>query len=95
MSQLSVADGEAALLLRAAVPGAPIRVGCRVEVVVPDDDSADPRFAGQLGEVTGLLYDDPLTQLPHAPLVIVQVEGLGEELFFSTELRPVPVCVCN
>lgn len=90
--QLRVAASEVALLLRADVAGAPIRVGCRVEVVFPDDDSADPRFAGQFGEVTGLLYDDPLTQLPHAPLVIVQVAGLGEELFFSRELR---LASCN
>jgi hypothetical protein len=86
MTGLAVSGPEAALLVRASLSGAPIRVGREVEVL-DGDASADLRYVGQRGQVTGLLYDDPHLQLPHAPLVVVWVGGLGEELFFPRELR--------
>jgi CarS bacterial SH3 domain len=53
------------------------------------DDTADERFSGLRGLVTGLLYDDPRVQAPHSPLIVVWVEGLGEEVFFPEELKRV------
>lgn len=76
------------MLLREAPPGAPWRIGAVVDVVGTQvDDSLDERFVGRRGVVTGLFYDDPCSQLPRNPLVVVFVDGLGEELFFAGELK--------
>ena len=45
------------------------------------------RFAGRKGAVTGYVYDAPTEQYPHRPLVLVWVDGLGEDVFFVDELR--------
>lgn len=80
------------VFVRTDVSGAPLRMGQRVAVLCThDDDSADERFHGCRGEVVGLLYDDPATQLPANPLVLVAVDGLGEEWFFLNELHAEPV----
>ncbi len=76
-------------LLREDLIGAPFNLGTLVDVLDCGDDSADERFSGRRGIVTGLLYDDPKAQAPHSPLVLVMVEGLGEELFFPDELKRV------
>ncbi|MDX2015184.1 MAG: Carotenogenesis protein CarS [Myxococcaceae bacterium] len=79
------------VFVRTDVAGAPVRMGQRVAVLCSDDDdSADERFHGCRGEVVGLLYDDPATQLPANPLVLVAVDGLGEEWFFLNELHAEP-----
>jgi hypothetical protein len=80
-----------AIFSRVDVAGAPLRVGQQVVVLCSaDDDSADERFHGCRGEVAGLLYDDPARQLPGNPLVLVAVDGLGEEWFFLNELLAEP-----
>jgi hypothetical protein len=82
---------DATVFVRSDVAGAPLRIGERVAVLCScDDDSADERFHGARGEVVGLLYDDPATQLPANPLVLVAVDGLGEEWFFLNELHAEP-----
>nr|MCU0699481.1 hypothetical protein [Myxococcaceae bacterium] len=79
------------VFVRTDVAGAPLRIGQRVAVLCcGNDESADERFHGCRGEVVGLLYDDPATQLPANPLVLVAVTGLGEEWFFLNELHAEP-----
>jgi hypothetical protein len=81
-----------ALFLRHDVDGAPLCIGQRVTVLCgDDDDSADERFHGCRGEVVGFLFDDPVKQLPSNPLVLVAVDGLGEEWFFLNELYGEPM----
>lgn len=72
---------------REDVEGAPLWIGAHVRVVGVVDDTADGRFSGQPGVVTGYVYDCPDAQYPHEPLLLVNVEGLGEEVFFARELR--------
>jgi hypothetical protein len=85
---IRIEAGPASVLVREAMPGAPMRVGDLVDVVGTQlDESLDERFVGRRGLVTGLFYDDPQSQLPEHPLVVVYVDGLGEELFFAGELR--------
>jgi hypothetical protein len=86
---MMLVDAEApTVLVRWALPGAPWRVGALVDVVGTGlDETLDERFVGRRGVVTGLLYDDPGSQMPDRPLVVVFVDGLGEELFFAGELR--------
>jgi hypothetical protein len=80
------------IFVRTDVAGAPLRIGQRVAVLcVEEDDSADERFHGCRGEVVGFLYDDPASQLPSNPLVLVAVDGLGEEWFFLNELYGEPM----
>lgn len=86
---LDAADPQG-LLLRYDLFGAPVRVGAVVDIREDvKDASVDEAFLGRRGVVTGLYYDDPRAQLPLSPLVVVQVAGLGEELFFASELRAV------
>jgi hypothetical protein len=80
-------EADDALLVREDLRGAPFAIGVMVDVVGCRDETGDERFCGQRGTVTGLLYDDPLAQVPFEPLVLVRVDGLGEELFFPSELR--------
>jgi hypothetical protein len=78
------------LLLRHDLFGAPVCLGAQVEILADvEDESIDEAYLGRRGVVTGLFYDDPLRQLPGAPLVVVSVDTLGEELFFASELRAV------
>lgn len=80
-------DGRA-VLVREDVAGAPARVGQWVLVdCAGEDSSVDERFEACVGVVTGFFYDDVAAQFPARPLVVVHVDGLGEELFFSHELR--------
>lgn len=75
------------LWCREVVEGAPLQPGTRVIVVCEaEDDSRDERFAGRCGVVDALFYDDPATQFPASPLLLVRVDGLGEDLFFVDEL---------
>lgn len=85
------ADAQAdALVVREDVAGAPVRVGQRVHVDCDEEDATlDERFVDCVGVVTGFLYDDVKAQFPQRPLVLVHVDGLGEELFFADELREV------
>ena len=70
------------------VTGAPLRIATRVRVVADSDDqTVDERFLGRTGVVRGLLFDAP-QQFPHDPLIIVSVEGLGDDVFFAGELSP-------
>lgn len=79
-----------ALVVREDVAGAPVRLGQRVHVDGDEEDgSLDERFVDCVGVVTGFLYDDVPSQFPQRPLVLVHVDGLGEELFFAHELREV------
>ncbi len=80
-------DEDDAMLVRENLSGAPFAIGSMVDVVRCRDESGDERFCGQRGTVTGLLYDDPVAQVPFEPLVLVRVDGLGEELFFPSELQ--------
>jgi hypothetical protein len=83
-------DDPRSLLFRQDLFGAPVRLGAVVEIRADvDDDTIEASFLGRRGVVTGLFYDDPVAQLPAAPLVVVAVEALGEELFFASELRAV------
>jgi hypothetical protein len=80
-------DGSA-LVVREDVAGAPARVGQWVLVDCEGEDaSVDERFESCVGVVTGFFYDDVTAQFPARPLVVVHVDGLGEELFFPYELR--------
>lgn len=79
-----------ALLVREDVAGAPVRVGPAVHVDCEAEDATlDERFVDCVGVVTGFFYDDVAAQFPQRPLVVVFVDGLGEELFFAHELREV------
>lgn len=79
-----------AVLVREDVAGAPVRVGQTVHADCgAEDASLDERFVDCIGVVTGLFYDDVPAQFPQRPLVVVFVDGLGEELFFAHELREV------
>jgi hypothetical protein len=80
-------DGRA-VVVREDVAGAPARVGQWVLVDSADEDATvDERFEACVGVVTGFFYDDLAAQFPARPLVVVHVDGLGEELFFPDELR--------
>lgn len=72
-------------LIEVNVVGAPLRLGQHVVIKPTDDESADQRFFYRRGVVRGLLYD-AREQWPHAPLVSVRVDGLGDDLFFVHEL---------
>lgn len=74
------------LVVRRDVRGAPLQLEVRVLIAPALDDTGDARFAGRVGVVSGYVYDSPEEQYPHRPLVLVSVEGLGEELFFPDEL---------
>lgn len=74
------------LVFRRNVTGAPLKLDARVEISKSLDSSADPRFLGRTGVVSGYVYDSPQEQFPHRPMVLVTVDGLGEELFFTEEL---------
>lgn len=75
-------------VIREDVQGAPFRLGTRVRVVCPpDDDSLDERFIGREGIVRGLVYDDA-AQYPSDPMVLVEADALGADVFFPEELRP-------
>lgn len=77
------------LWCREPVDGAPLQPGTLVFVVCEDDDdSRDERFAGRRGVVQALFYDEPARQFPAEPLLLVRVEGVGEDLFFAHELIP-------
>ncbi len=79
------------LELRHSVPGAPLEVGQWVRVRRDaGSETLDDRFLGQPGRVSALIYDDPLVQYPHDPLVQVEVAGLGTDLFFVHELKAQP-----
>lgn len=77
------------LVVRRNVQGAPLTIDARVQIVPSLDSSADSRFEGRAGVVSGYFYDCPQEQYPHRPLVLVCVKELGEELFFAEELRAV------
>jgi hypothetical protein len=82
--------GSSVLLSRRPVPGCAFAPGARVTVLLDgEDETADLRFHGARGEVTGLLFDDLATQFPAEPLVEVRVDGLGCEWFFPRELLSV------
>lgn len=77
------------LVVMEDVEGAPLRIGTRVLVQVDARDlTADPRFAGTVGVVKAFVFDCPVEQYPHDPLILVEVPGVGEDLFFSRELAP-------
>ncbi|MBL8913849.1 MAG: Carotenogenesis protein CarS [Archangium sp.] len=81
-------DPSNGLVVRRNIKGAPLQLDTRVLITTRvDDDTADQRFSERVGVVTGYVYDCPAEQYPHRPLVLVSVEGLGEELFFPEELR--------
>lgn len=63
----------------------PLKVGQRV-LILCDDESADERFHGRLGVVAGFLPEPG-----QEPLVLVSVDQLGTEVFFSRELTADPV----
>jgi CarS bacterial SH3 domain len=73
-------------VVRRNVRGAPLQLGTRVLISDALDETGDARFVDRVGVVTGYVYDSPAVQYPHRPLVLVSVEGLGEELFFPEEL---------
>ncbi|MFT3708584.1 MAG: Carotenogenesis protein CarS [Archangium sp.] len=75
------------MVVRRNVRGAPLQLDTRVFISEALDDTGDPRFAGRVGMVSGYVYDCPAEQYPHRPMVLVSVEGLGEEVFFAEELR--------
>ncbi|NMO14764.1 Carotenogenesis protein CarS [Pyxidicoccus fallax] len=76
------------LIVCSDVDGAPVRIGEAVRIVSRSDDGTiSQRFLGHTGVVVALVYDDPTTQYPADPLIQVQVEGLGEDLFFAEELE--------
>lgn len=81
----------AGFVVRRNVTGAPLRVKTRVQISSSLDSSADPRFRGRAGVVSGYVYDCPQEQFPHRPMVLVVVDELGEELFFAEELRALKV----
>lgn len=83
-------DPMTGLVVRRNVRGAPLQVGTRVLISDALDETGDVRFAHRVGEVTGYVYDSPAEQYPHRPLVLVSVEGLGEDLFFPEELAVIP-----
>lgn len=64
---------------RTQVEGARYRLGQPVIILCGDDETADGRFHGRRGVVTGFFVDD-------VQLVAVQVDDLGEEWFFADEL---------
>lgn len=73
-------------ILEGEVPGAPARPGQHVAITrLSIDDTFEASFLGREGTVRGLLYDSP-EQYPADPLVLVAVEGVGEDLFFLEEL---------
>lgn len=78
------------LVVRRNVRGAPLQLETRVLITDALDATGDQRFADRIGVVSGYVYDCPAEQYPHRPLVLVSVEGLGEELFFAEELRVLP-----
>lgn len=69
------------------VEGAPVQPGSSVFIVCEqEDESRDERFAGRCGVVRALFYDDAQRQFPSQPMMLVRVDGLGEDLFFAHEL---------
>ena len=80
-------DGLEALVRRVDAEGSRFRIGARVLVLV-EHESADERFHGRVGEVVGMLDDGHGANAPHEPLVLVSVEGLGQEWFEVDELHP-------
>lgn len=78
------------IVVRRNVPGAPLTIDAPVQIAPSLDSSADARFEGRAGVVSGYFYDCPQEQYPHRPLVLVRVNELGEELFFAEELRAAP-----
>lgn len=64
-----------------------MKLGARVQISSSLDSTADARFQGRTGVVSGYVYDSPKEQFPHRPMLLVVVEALGEELFFAEELR--------
>lgn len=77
-------------IVRRDVAQAPFSLGQRVRVSTDSfDETADERYQGRVGVITGYFYDTPEEQFPHSPLVMVTVQGLGEELFFADELQAV------
>ena len=88
MNDSPALESAAVLIVTQDVDGAPVRMGELVCVTdTSEEASLDGRFAGRRGVVVALVYDEPRTQYPHAPLVKVSVEGLGEDLFFPWELE--------
>ncbi len=76
-------------VMRQDVDGAPVRMGQAVTILgdASNDETADPAFKGRVGRVCGLLYDSPAEdQFPQDPMILVRVEGVGEDLFFAEEL---------
>jgi hypothetical protein len=72
---------------RNPVAGAPFGIGESVSIRGRlDDDTFDSRFSQRRGTVTALVYDSPGSQFPTAPMVMVHVDGLGEDVFFIEEL---------
>jgi hypothetical protein len=80
-------DGLEGLVRRVDVEGSRFRIGAQVLVLV-EHESADERFHGRVGEVVGVLDDGHGAAAPQAPLVLVSVEGLGQEWFEIEELHP-------
>lgn len=74
------------LKLTQDILGAPVRIGQRV-AIHSSDATVDERFLGRSGVVVALHYDcsDP-QRFPCDPMILVEVEGLGSDLFFAREL---------
>jgi hypothetical protein len=70
---------------RSNVSGAPFLIG-QAAFVLCDDPSADERFHGRRGHVSGFFFDSLDEQFPHDPLILISVEGLGEEWFLKSEV---------
>lgn len=84
------------LIVCSDVEGAPVRIGESVKIVSDSPDgTVGQRFLGRTGVVVALVYDDPAAQYPEDPLIQVQVDGLGEDLFFPEELELAPVWARN
>lgn len=66
-------------VIRTTVDGAPLRLGQPVMILCRDDETADERFHGRRGVVSGYFADD-------VSMVAVEVDGLGEDWFFADEL---------
>ena len=62
----------------------PFQPGARVLVLVDTlDETVDARFHGMAGRVVGLICDDPQAR----PLMQVEVDGVGTDVFFANELQ--------
>lgn len=77
-------------VLRRDVKGAPLTLNAPVQIAPSLESTADERFQGRAGLVSGYVYDCPGEQFPHRPMLLVEVKELGEELFFVEELRAAP-----